>query len=154
MYFCFNRDFPKPLHILGKRTCIKCSVSGWLSGASGPSLPPDFGSLVTSLFDAAPAGWRVKPHQLAPRRRRPRSPARGRAPTNRFLHRKLCLLFFTYFLRPAFNARPLSRDCEKSRMQHLRSRLLREQKGSESALLPSLLRSEDVVEMRRQCPNY
>lgn len=37
----------------------------WLSGASSPSLPPDLGSLVvTSLSDATPAGWRVKPHQL------------------------------------------------------------------------------------------
>lgn len=129
-----------------------CSVSGWLSGTSGPSLPPDFGSLVTSLFDATPAGWRVKLHQLHVAVG-PGAQLAAARPQTGFFTGNCAFCFLPIFCAPRLTQDP-SRDCEKSRMQHLRSRLLREQKGSEPALLPSLLRSEDVVEMRRQCSNY
>lgn len=139
----FQSRFSNTSSHLRERTCIKCSVSGWLSGASGPSLPPDFGSLVTSLFDAAPAGWRVKPHQLHVVVG-PGAQLAAARPQTGFFTGNCAFCFLPIFCAPRLTQDP-SRDCEKSRMQHLRSRLLREQKGSESALLPSLLRLEDVV---------
>lgn len=63
-------------------------------------------SLVTSLLDAAPSGvWSPTSSTSPSAPEEPSSRPRAHKPV--FPHRKLCLLFFTYFLRPAFNARPL-----------------------------------------------